>query len=139
MACAAAAEAPPRLRVAVVNYSGLPVHATAVALDEAEVCAKLGAAAGTPVRAGLADGKAVPLSRGIEDGRAVIRAYVGMGPRSRVEFAIERAERWNEDSLVSATGTVRAVGATGREPPRTTLSLLPAPDLPRRSTARPSA
>ena len=84
-----------RLPITLINYSPLPVHATAVAFDE-----KL---ASGPVRVRRADNAAeVALARGVEDGRAVLRLLVSLPPASRLDLVAKPAERWSESQLVKA-------------------------------------
>jgi len=90
----------PALAVAVpislVNYSKLPVHAAAVALDEQLFPG--------PVRVRRADnGTNVPLERATEQGRVVVRLLVNVPPSSRVELVAEPAPQWPESRLVEAS------------------------------------
>lgn len=81
--------------VALVNYSKLPVHATAITLDEQLFRG--------PVRVRRADNAAaIPLARGLEDGRAVVRLFVSLPPASQLDLVAEPAERWSESQLAEA-------------------------------------
>lgn len=102
-----AALADDKLTISLVNYSKLPVHATAATLDEQLLRG--------PVRVGQAGNSApVPLARGMEDGRAVVRLFVSLPPSSRLDLVAETAERWQEKQVVEAkpellrNGVVRA-------------------------------
>ncbi len=84
-----------KLPVALVNYSKLPVHATAIALDEQLFRG--------PVRLRRADNAAeIPLARRLENGRAVLRLFVSLPPASRLDLIAEPAERWPERQLAEA-------------------------------------
>jgi hypothetical protein len=84
-----------KVPVALVNYSKLPVHATAITLDEQLFRG--------PVRVRRADNAAlIPLVRGLEDGRAVLRLFVSLPPASRLDLVAEPAERWSESRLAEA-------------------------------------
>ena len=52
---ARAADKDATLPITVINYSALPVHAAVIALDEDEICAKLGLPTGVPLRVGTGD------------------------------------------------------------------------------------
>ncbi len=88
--------------ISIVNYSKLPVHATAVPLD-----------LGGPVRVRRTDnGASLPVTR---DG-----LFVSLPPLGRLELVAERTDRWPEDQLIRATtnsirnGVVRfALGKKG--------------------------
>jgi len=99
--------------IAVVNYSRLPVYATAIALDEADLCVRLGLPAGTPLRVRAANTvQATPIARGTEDGRAVLRLYVSLPPSTRLDLVAERAERW-QDTKGLAVATCDEAAGTG--------------------------
>ncbi len=99
-----AAESKAALPLTIVNYSRLPVHATAVTLDEKDIAGKLGLPDGTPLHVRSADKAAtIPLTRGTEEGRPVIRLYVSLRPSSRLDLVAERAEQWPEDKVTMAT------------------------------------
>ncbi|MEI7732375.1 MAG: hypothetical protein WCO56_22580 [Verrucomicrobiota bacterium] len=98
-----AASTGPGVPVSLINYSPLPVHATAVALEEALLCQKLGVPAGTPLHVRRVDqAQTIPMTRGTEDGRAVLRIYVSLPATSRLDLVAERAERWTEAQLAEA-------------------------------------
>jgi hypothetical protein len=62
-----AAQSESALPLTIVNYSRLPVYATAVTLDEKDIAGRLGLPAGTPLRVRSADkAAAIPLTRGTE-------------------------------------------------------------------------
>ena len=83
------------LPITVINYSALPVHATAIALDEQAICSKLGLPAGTPLRVRTGDKASnISLNRGSEDGRPIVWLYVSLPPSSRLDLVAEGAERW---------------------------------------------
>jgi hypothetical protein len=109
------------LPITVMNYTGLPVHATAIALDEQTIGAKLGLPPGSPFRVRSSDtGTSIPLSRGTENGRPVIWLHVALPPTSRLDLVAERAERWPQPPTVEAkpnllrNGVVRV--AFGKDP-----------------------
>ena len=92
---ARAADKDASLPITVINYSALPVHATAIALDEEQICAKLGLPTGGPLQLRTGDkGSSVLLARGTENGRPVIWLYMSLPPSSRLDVMLERAERW---------------------------------------------
>ena len=100
---ARAADKDASLPITVINYSALPVHATAIALDEDEIRAKLGLPTGVPLRVGTGDKESsVPLARGTENGRPVIWLYVSLPPSSRLDLVAERVERWPDCQVVEA-------------------------------------
>ena len=102
-ACCAAAQAGAAVPVTVVNYSRMPVYATAIALDEKDLCGRLGLPEGTPLRVRTANAApAIPIARGTEDGRPVMRLYVSLAPTSRLDLVAERAERWQEAKVAEA-------------------------------------
>lgn len=90
--------------ITVVNYSKLPVYATAIAIDEAELCAKLGLPAGSPFHVRQATGQGeLPLTRAVEDGRAVLRLYLSLAPLSRLDLIAEPGAPWPESQVVQAS------------------------------------
>lgn len=97
--------------VSIVNYSTLPVHATAIALDEKDLCARLGLPDGTPLRVVGADKEAMPVVRGSDDGKKVIRLHVALAPTSRMDVVVQRAERWEDAAVAKASSD--AASATG--------------------------
>ncbi len=86
--------------VSIVNYSTLPVHATAVALDEKMFDGKLGLPPGTPLRVRAA-GKsaAIPMMHGTD---GFVRIFVSLPAKSQLDLVAERAEKWADDAMVSA-------------------------------------
>jgi hypothetical protein len=91
------------LPVTVVNYSNLPVHATAVPLDHHLLCRKPGVPDGTPLRARADDGKtSVPLACGSENGMPTVRLFVSLPARTRLQLAIEAASAWENSPPVEA-------------------------------------
>lgn len=79
--------------ISVVNYSRLPVHATAIALDEklfgGPVCVR---------RAG--DAVAIPMSHN----GTVVRLFVSLPPTARLDLVANRLDRWPTNALpVDAT------------------------------------
>ena len=93
----------PQVPITLVNSTKLPVYATAVALDEKELDAKLGVPTGTPLRVTSADRKTVlPLSRGTDDGRPVVWLYASLPPLSRLGLMAEPAASWPGESPVEA-------------------------------------
>jgi hypothetical protein len=81
--------------ITLVNYSKLPVHATAVSLSEELL--------GGPVSVRRVDNAArVPAARGTEEGRPVLRLFVSLPPSSRLNLTAEPTERWSESQLVEA-------------------------------------
>ncbi|MCX7047859.1 MAG: GDSL-type esterase/lipase family protein [Candidatus Sumerlaeota bacterium] len=92
-----------RLPITVVNYSKLPVHAAAVALDEKDFHAKLGLPENAPIRIRAANkDSAMPISRGTADGRPVLWLYVSLPPSSRMELLAEKSDRWQEAKVADA-------------------------------------
>lgn len=99
----AKAPAPSCVPVTIVNYSALPVYATAITLDAHALCGKLGVPAGTPLRVRCADGaNTIPLSRGTDGERPVIRLYVALPPASRLDLIAERADAWQDATVAEA-------------------------------------
>ena len=75
--------------VTVRNYSHLPVHATAVRLDEQ--------CFGGPVRVRRADNsEAIPVSRGAEG----VRLFLRLPAASRLELIAEPVDRWPDSQFV---------------------------------------
>lgn len=82
------------LPITVVNYSRLPVHSTAVALDEKSICDKLGLADGMAFGVYAADGKAMTLTRGMDNGRPTVWLHLAIAPASRLDLAAKKTDRW---------------------------------------------
>ncbi len=101
------------LPITVANYSKLPVHATAIAMDEKDICSKLGLAAGSPFQVCGADGKAMPMSHGTENGRAVAWVYLAMAPSSRLDLMAKKADRWPDAMAQAKCEKVKAPAAKG--------------------------
>jgi len=81
--------------ITVVNYTSLPVYATAIPLDEQDLVAKLGVSSGTPLQVRSRDQQTkVFVAPGKNDGRSVLWLYVSMPPASRLDLVAARAERW---------------------------------------------
>jgi len=93
------------LPITIVNYSKLPVYATAITLDEAQIDSRLGLAAGSPLRVATAHGgTAIPLSRAIQDGRPVLQLYVSLAAAARLDLTAASADTWPAFDRNVATG-----------------------------------
>lgn len=79
--------------VTVANYSGMPVHATAIELDAGSLAAKLGLPPDAPIEIRGADGRAVPAEPGTQDGRPVLRIHLSMPPVSRRDLVAVGSNR----------------------------------------------
>ena len=91
------------LPISVVNYTELPVHVTAVTFDHARLCEKLGLPAGTPIAIHAAgDRRPLPVALGTQDGRPVVRCFVSLKMRSRLELVATRAAGWPRDDWTRA-------------------------------------
>ena len=102
LSCAAA----PTVPITVANYTDLPVHATALALDHRALCDKLGLPAGTPLAVRDAtDGGTLRVAPVEEDGARVVRCLVSLAPRSRLDLVVARAEAWPADTWTHAECT----------------------------------
>jgi hypothetical protein len=121
LACAAAADLPGTAGVPVtlVNYARTPVHATAVALDAAALCARLGAPSNTALSVRRTDGAAPPHhAMAEEDGRGILRIHASLPPASRLDLLVEPARppaaaaRPAADDVALDNGVVRAVFRT---------------------------
>lgn len=94
------------LPVSITNYSRLPVHSAAIALDGQSVAALLGVAPDSPWR--LRGPKGLRVSRGTQDSRAVVRAFVSLSPRSRLKLVAEPCDRWPDSTIVQAAARRQA-------------------------------
>ena len=104
--------------VTIVNYSKLPVHATAVTLDADRLCRQLGLAVGSPLVVRKSDGTALPLLRDVEAGQPVVRVLAALTPQSKLELVVAGAAQWSATPVATAkengelnNGVVRFVSA----------------------------
>ncbi len=104
--------------VTLVNYARTPVHATAIALDPADLCARLGASSNTTLAVRRADGTAPPPhAMAEEDGRGILRIHAALPPTSRLDLVVgpgrpAAAARPAADDDALDNGVVRAVFRT---------------------------
>jgi hypothetical protein len=93
----------PAIPITTVNYSDLPVYATAVTLDHRYICNKLGLPDGSPVSVRTRDGsEAFPVMAGTDGTGTVIRIFLSMKPLSRLDLVAERTGSWSGEKLLVA-------------------------------------
>ncbi|MCX7006616.1 MAG: hypothetical protein NTY53_05100 [Kiritimatiellaeota bacterium] len=102
LAALAAKAAETTVPITVVNYSKLPVHATAITLDADKLCRQLGLAAGSPLVVRKSDGTALPLLRDVEAGQPVVRVLAALTPQAKLELAAAGAAQWSAAPVATA-------------------------------------
>ncbi|MBI4625470.1 MAG: hypothetical protein HY736_19895 [Verrucomicrobia bacterium] len=91
--------------ITLANYTAMPVHATAVALDHRDLCMRLGVPEGTPVAIHpAAGGAALRVEPGREADRPVVRCLVSLSPRSRVDLLATAAAAWPDRAWIRTEG-----------------------------------
>jgi hypothetical protein len=102
LAALAASAAATTVPITFVNYSMLPVHATAITLDADKLCRQLGIAAGSPLVVRKSDGVALPLVRDVEEGKPVVRVLAALPPQSKLELVAAGAAQWSAAPVATA-------------------------------------
>lgn len=94
----------------IVNYSQMPVYATAATISSASLYTKLGLEPGAPLEALTGAGEILPMFQGLENGVEVVRLYLSLQAGERLNLTVRKASGWGRAEQV-ASANVDAAGS----------------------------